>query len=362
MSRQGARVASGQPRWRVPERTQEEELLYQEMVIDSLIEEYKAQKENIHLRQSLEQIASDLQEIKAELALVKDERDALKDAKAELTQIREQVAAITEGFRLLNITQLTIGYGGQRACREDTLADVMRMLDRPSEPPGAATVQAAGPEVTVAQPETPTAEEEKQKPEKTKTQKAMGIVSNVIFYLCMMMMIVGAVTFAQNDDPEKSIFGYRYYYIKTASMEPVYPVGSVVITKSAQTDEIQVGDDITVYVGDGKSDSYLTHRVVEITTDQAGELAFRTKGVNNKANDPSPFNAKLVVGRVVFCIPKLGLVMTFVRDQLWLVVVMFVLLLALAFVLRVLFTPENPEAKKKPETSKRKQKEKEFVK
>lgn len=359
MSRQGARVASGQPRRRAPERTQEEELLYQEMVIDSLIEEYKAQKENIHLRQSLEQIASDLQEIKAELALVKDERDALKDAKAELTQIREQVAAITEGFRLLNITQLTIGYGGQRTCREDTLADVMRMLDRPSEPPAAATVQAAGPEATAA-PSGPAPG--KQKPEKTKAQKTMGLVSNIIFYLCMAMMIVGAVTFAQNDDPEKSIFGYRYYYIKTASMEPVYPVGSVVITKSAQTGEIQVGDDITVYVGDGKSDSYLTHRVVEITTDQAGELAFRTKGVNNKANDPSPFNAKLVVGRVVFCIPKLGLVMTFVRDQLWLVVVMFVLLLALAFVLRVLFTPENPEAEKKPEKSKRKRKEKESVK
>lgn len=359
MSRQGARVASGQPRRSVPERTQEEELLYQEMVIDSLIEEYKAQKENIHLRQSLEQITSDLKEIKAELALVRGESDALKDAKAELTQIREQVAAITEGFRLLNITQLTIGYGGQRTCREDTLADVMRMLDRPSEPPAAATVQAAGPEATAA-PSGPVPS--RQKPEKTKAQKAMGLVSNIIFYLCMAMMIVGAVTFAQNDDPEKSIFGYRYYYIKTASMEPVYPVGSVVITKSAQTDEIQVGDDITVYVGDGKSDSYLTHRVVEITTDQAGELAFRTKGVNNKANDPSPFNAKLVVGRVVFCIPKLGLVMTFVRDQLWLVVVMFVLLLALAFVLRVLFTPENPEAEKKPEKSKRKRKEKEFAK
>lgn len=359
MSRQGARVASGQPRRSVPERTQEEELLYQEMVIDSLIEEYKAQKENIHLRQSLEQITSDLKEIKAELALVRGESDALKDAKAELTQIREQVAAITEGFRLLNITQLTIGYGGQRTCREDTLADVMRMLDRPSEPPAAATVQAAGPEA-MATPSGPAPS--RQKPEKTKAQKAMGLVSNIIFYLCMAMMIVGAVTFAQNDDPEKSIFGYRYYYIKTASMEPVYPVGSVVITKSAQTDEIQVGDDITVYVGDGKSDSYLTHRVVEITTDQAGELAFRTKGVNNKANDPSPFNAKLVVGRVVFCIPKLGLVMTFVRDQLWLVVVMFVLLLALAFVLRVLFTPENPEAEKKPEKSKRKRKEKESAK
>lgn len=355
MSRQGARVASGQPRRRAPERTREEELRYQELLIDSLIAEYRTEKENTYLRQSLEQIASDLKEIKAELALVKGESDALKDAKAELTQIREQVAAITEGFRLLNITQLTIGYGGQRTCREDTLADVMRMLDRPSGLPAAATVQAAGPEATAA-PSGPAPG--RQKPEKTKAQKAMGLASNIIFYLCMAMMIVGAVTFAQNDDPEKSIFGYRYYYIKTASMEPVYPVGSVVITKSAQTDEIQVGDDITVYVGDGKSDSYLTHRVVEITTDQAGELAFRTKGVNNKANDPSPFNAKLVVGRVVFCIPKLGLVMTFVRDQLWLVVVMFVLLLALAFVLRVLFTPEDPEAEKKPEKSKRNRKEK----
>lgn len=208
-------------------------------------------------------------------------------------------------------------------------------------------------------PESPSEEEQatdKEKPEKTKAQKVFGIISNIVFYLCMVMLIVGAVTFAQNDDPEKSIFGFRYYYIKTASMEPVYPVGSVVITKSVSTDEIQVGDDITVYVGDGQSDSYLTHRVVEITTDQTGELAFRTKGVNNKANDPSPFNAKLVVGRVMFCIPVLGLVMTFVRDQLWLVIVIFVLLLALSFVLRILFTPEKPEAEQaeKPKSSKKK--------
>lgn len=187
-----------------------------------------------------------------------------------------------------------------------------------------------------------------QSPPKTEKEKKKGfftILSNILFYISMAVLLIGSVAFAQSTSAEKSLFGFRYYYIRTSSMTPVYPVGSIVITKVTDPQDIQVGDDITIYVGNGASDTYLTHRVVEITEDQTGELAFRTKGVNNKSNDPSPFNAKMMVGKVVFCIPMLGTVMTFVRSQLLLVVGIFILLLALSFMLRLLLTGDSDEEK-----------------
>ena len=359
---------------------------YMDMYVESLVDEYKAKKENAYLLQRLDQITSEL-----------------KDIKGELAEVKEQGAQINESFRVLDFTRLTIGYG-QQTSKDDPLEELKRFLN--DSPAGAAIPPAAAvlpptpeqpaipaedpPEArhgdgTAEGPETPKklSDDEKfreafrpkqspgpddpntpaQEPPKTKTKgkhvkktgkrRVFSIVANVLFYLCMVLLIVGAVAFSQSDNPEKSLFGYRYYYIKTASMEPVLPVGSVVITKSVPSEEIQVGDDITVYVGDGSSDSYLTHRVVELTTDQAGELAFLTKGVNNKSNDPAPFNQKLVVGKVVVCIPKLGVIMTFVRSQLWLVIGIFVLLLALSFMLRLLLTKEPDAADaSQPDTGK----------
>lgn len=268
------------------------------------------ERESAQLIQCLERITAELQEIKG-----------------QLTEIREQGAAIAEGVRHWDGTRLSspAGAGSESAISDPVEAE--RSLGTLQEGADAAGLREA------VQTKHPKVVE--------KGKRRVGVIAaNVLFYLCMLLLIVGAVAFSQSTDPEKSLFGFRYYYIKTASMEPVLPVGSVVITKSVPSEEIQVGDDITVYVGDGSSDSYLTHRVVELTTDQSGELAFLTKGVNNKANDPAPFNAKLVVGRVVFCIPKLGVVMTFVQSQLILVIGIFVLLLALSFMLRLLFSKE----------------------
>ena len=308
---------------------------YIELYVEGLVDEYKAKRENAYLIQRLDKISGELQEIKGQLA-----------------EVKEQSAAITEGFQFLDFTRLTIGKTAPPV-QDDPLEELKRFLnDSPAAepqtasgilPPEPAQGQPSGNPATVTGApatqtvlsqdamfresfaphrspgsdaetddlDTPPAEPAKKKAKgkrekKTGKKRVAGIIANILFYLCMLLLIVGAVTFSQSDNPEKSLFGYRYYYIKTSSMEPVLPVGSVVITKSIPVEEIQVGDDITVYVGDGSSDSYLTHRVVELTTDQSGELAFLTKGVNNKANDPAPFNAKLVVGRVVFCIPKLG--------------------------------------------------------
>lgn len=282
----------------------------------------------------------------------------LKTIKAQLAQLLQQNEKLVKNIEYQDFINMAVGMASAK--RQNTpqsraeFAQLMAHLPSSSAPAGEWEAEEGGPAPEHAAP-APTVQ--KPPPAPAKKKKSIGAkIANLVFYLCLALLVVGALLFAKSTDPQKSLFGFRYYYIKSASMVPVYPVGSVVVTKSVLPEEIQVGDDITVYVSEDGDTTYLTHRVVEITTDSAGELAFRTRGVNNKTNDPTPFNAKLVVGRVVLCIPMLGTVMTFVTSQLWLVVGIFVLLVALAFMLRLLFSKEEPEPAAEAEKSGPKQK------
>lgn len=278
--------------------------------------------------------------------------DELKTIKAELAELRRQNETLVKDSEYQDFINMAVGMASaKRRNSPEAQAEFARLAA--SLPPPGAAAQGVPTQQFYPPPEPPGPEPAAPP---TKKKKSVGSkVANAVFYLCMVLLIVGAALFARSTDPQKSLFGFRYYYIKSASMAPVYPVGSVVITRSVLPEEVQVGDDITIYVSEDGGDTYLTHRVVEITTDSAGELAFRTRGVNNKTNDPSPYNAKLVVGRVVFCIPMLGTVMTFVSSQLPLVIGMFVLLIALAFMLKLLFTKEEPEKAPPPEQKPKRQ-------
>ena len=91
-----------------------------------------------------------------------------------------------------------------------------------------------------------------------------------------------------------SLFGFDRYVINGGSMEPTIPKGSVVYSKPAATEELQVGDIITYRppVSSGV-DELVTHRIVEKTTrtNASGqpEDVFRTKGDNNDSPDPWRF-------------------------------------------------------------------------
>ena len=177
---------------------------------------------------------------------------------------------------------------------------------------------------------------------KTPAKKAVNIVSKVLFYVLLASLIVGAVLLARADDMDKSLFGFRYFSMTTPSMEPDLPVGSLVFTKAVNASEIQVGDDITVYIADYQGGTFLTHRVVGIIDDGTGQRSFWTRGTNNRSNDPSPFSEDMLVGKVVSSVPHLGAVMTFVQTQFVFVIIGIALVVALFFILRLVFS-KNPE-------------------
>ena len=57
------------------------------------------------------------------------------------------------------------------------------------------------------------------------------------------------------------ILGYHPVVVLSGSMEPAFPVGSIIYYKETPCDKIQAGEIITFHAGDGGS--LVTHRVVE---------------------------------------------------------------------------------------------------
>ncbi|GAA1166631.1 hypothetical protein GCM10009584_04510 [Ornithinimicrobium humiphilum] len=85
--------------------------------------------------------------------------------------------------------------------------------------------------------------------------------------------------------------GYERYVITGGSMSGSIEKGSVVFEKARPVEELAVGDVITYLPPAGSGATTLvTHRIVEIDTDDAGQLVFRTQGDANADVDPWTFS------------------------------------------------------------------------
>lgn len=98
------------------------------------------------------------------------------------------------------------------------------------------------------------------------------------------------------------VCGMKLYCVETGSMEPDYPVGSMVVVERVWFDQLKEGDVITYVVSDN---TVVTHRLIGIDTEHQ---LLTTKGDNSNVADASPVSYKNVIGRVNFCVPGFGYV------------------------------------------------------
>lgn len=104
------------------------------------------------------------------------------------------------------------------------------------------------------------------------------------------------------------VIGFKSYRVLSASMEPEYHVGSLVYVKQVDVDSINTGDVITFHISES---NLVTHRVVEKDSIRKG---FITKGDANEVNDGGLVTYDSVVGKVMFDIPLLGYVSSFMSS------------------------------------------------
>lgn len=135
---------------------------------------------------------------------------------------------------------------------------------------------------------------------KTTAKKIINGITTVVVVLVVILavLLVGV-----------RLFGLTPYTILSPSMAPAYQPGDLVYVKSKPAAEIEKGEVLT-FVADDQL-TVVTHRVDEADRENN---CFYTKGDANKDRDGNPVLYQNVLGVVVFSIPKLGYVSTYLTD------------------------------------------------
>ncbi|MFZ2556062.1 MAG: signal peptidase I [Minisyncoccia bacterium] len=100
--------------------------------------------------------------------------------------------------------------------------------------------------------------------------------------------------------------------VKSGSMEPTIPTGSLVIVKPST--RYSIGDVIT-FGADTATEIPTTHRIIAFTGEN-GETRYTTKGDANEDADPNPVARQDVIGKIVLHIPYVGFILDFARQPL----------------------------------------------
>ena len=126
---------------------------------------------------------------------------------------------------------------------------------------------------------------------------------NVVLTLLLIVAASLAIAFAG-----VRLVGLTPFAVLSGSMEPQYPVGSLIYVKDADPATVQVGQAITFEDG---ADRLVTHQVYDIDSEQR---LFYTQGIANVndsgeiMHDAAPASWDALVGVPVACIPYLGYV------------------------------------------------------
>ncbi|MCI2047594.1 MAG: signal peptidase I [Faecalibacterium sp.] len=149
------------------------------------------------------------------------------------------------------------------------------------------------------------------------------IWNGIVWCLIVVMLVFAALLLVPR------AVGMRLYAVRTGSMEPAIPTGSLVVLKPTGGTALAVGDVITFRKADG---SVVTHRIVSI--DEAGNIA--TQGDANNTPDLTTTMANAVIGKVAFHVPAVGAVCEWVETKTGILTITAILILLLLAV----FLPE----------------------
>ena len=174
-------------------------------------------------------------------------------------------------------------------------------------------------------------------------KKALRSVYNTTITVLIACMVLLAILLAG-----ARLIGLTPYTVLSGSMEPEYPVGSLLYIQSVDPQTLQVNDPVTYSMPDGV---IVTHRIIEVVENSPAGRCFRTKGDANDVPDDI-LESDRVIGKPVFKIPLLGYVSWFVQHPpgSYIVIAACALLLILSMLTDTFF-PKSKETENPAEES-----------
>jgi len=128
-------------------------------------------------------------------------------------------------------------------------------------------------------------------------------VLHTVFEFFQWFLIITAVSLTVS-----YICGIRLYVVKTGSMSPTIPVGSICfVNHNIPYDSIINGDIISFTVG---KNTQVTHRVTAVEPD-----GLVTRGDANNIEDAVKVTRQSYLGKTIFHIPKAGFIIHFLKTK-----------------------------------------------
>ena len=153
---------------------------------------------------------------------------------------------------------------------------------------------------------------------KATSVKIINVVSIVLTCLLAVILlnnIVFIVKGAKAEEPP-SVFGVTPLVVLSGSMEGetkgAFPAGSMIFLKKAE--DLAVGDVIAYKDPASSKLSIVTHRIIEIVTEEDGTVYYRTKGDANNAEDPNAIPEGMIIGQYFFHLPHMGDFSLFLQE------------------------------------------------
>lgn len=175
-------------------------------------------------------------------------------------------------------------------------------------------------------------------------KKVFRWIVNVGLVLLVALAILSVYSFVKSKSTENyipGVAGYKFLAVLSGSMNPTFNTYDMIIDKQINTESLKKDDVITSWVGD----SLVTHRITQVIKN-GNDISFKTKGDANNVEDEGEISAKNVIGKYVFHIPYLGLIMSKIRGPLGIGVVWAVFIfIALNEILTEIFKAKTKKAK-----------------
>lgn len=150
-------------------------------------------------------------------------------------------------------------------------------------------------------------------------KKTLKIVSAILVWALVIVtvgiMVFTLVSVRTLDKANRSIFGYKFFIVRSDSMMDTFKSGDIIFVKNTDPSKLEVGD-IIAYTSQNTSNfgETVTHKIRELTTDEDGNPAFITYGTTTDTNDETPVTYTYILGKYSGKIPNVGSFFQFLKT------------------------------------------------
>ena len=148
---------------------------------------------------------------------------------------------------------------------------------------------------------------------KDKLLTTLGTILCVVLVPILVINLTLIAKSFMNKEEVPSIGGYLPLIVLTDSMYPVIESGDLIICHTIEGDDVKANDIIAFFDPAGNGSSIVTHRVLEVIS-QDGDLLFRTQGDANNTEDRLLVPQENLVGIYQSRIPNAGHVAMFMQS------------------------------------------------